>query len=90
MPLPPSLAYADGFRWIEFGTGEEFGVNQPCGLRQEGQEQQSGEKLRTSETFACEIWTHKAEPSVLPCRRLFAEKDCNERVPGTLPKNVLR
>ena len=61
----------------------QFGMHQPQGLCQKAQQQQSSQKLRTSEAFAREIWRHKVEPSVLPCRRQFAGKItrtfCNER-----------
>ena len=76
VPLLPALADADGFR--------TSGIRWPCGssactshkaCAKKEKQQQSREKLWTAEAFAREIWTHKVEPSVLPCRRLFAGKD---------------
>src|ERR1700676_5522632 len=74
MPLLPSLADANRFCGVRLTSGAHFGVYQPRGLREKAEQQQSREKLRTSEAFAREIWPHKVEPSVLPCRRQFAEK----------------
>ena len=72
VPLLPAFANADGFGAVGILPGAQFGVHQPEGLPKEAQQQQSGEKLGAAEALAGEIWTHKVEPSVLPCRRRFA------------------
>src|SRR5690242_15855188 len=74
MQLFPALADAYGFPAIRSLGAAQFRMNQPDRLAEKSQQQQPGKKLRTSEAFAREIWTHKVEPSVLPCRRQFAGK----------------
>src|ERR1039458_5868732 len=73
VPLLPPLANADRFLTIGIVSGSQLGARQPNGLRQKAKQQKSREKLGLSEAFAREIWTHKVEPSVLPCRRRFGE-----------------
>ena len=72
--LFPAFAGTDRFRRVGCVGGAQFGMHQPCGLRKERHEKQSSQELRTAEALAGEIWTHRVEPSVLPWRRLFAEK----------------
>jgi uncharacterized protein len=73
VPLPP--AFADAHRFFIYWALScvNLCAHQPTGLSEKCQQQQSGKKLRTSEAFACEIWAHRAEPSVLPWRRYFAQ-----------------
>ena len=78
LPLFPSFADAHAFAAVGVVACVKFGTHQPRRLRKECQQQRTREKLRTSETFAREIWTHKVEPSVLPCRRLFRRMICRE------------
>src|SRR5207302_6912829 len=77
VPLFPSLADADRFPSVRLMSAPQLGMHQPQRLHQKQKQQQASQKLWTSEAFAREIWTHKVEPSVLPCRRPFAAKFCN-------------
>ena len=55
VPLLPSFADAQAFRWVKLAPGAEFGVYQPYRLSQEGEQQQSGEQLGPAKTFTREI-----------------------------------
>src|SRR5579863_2600943 len=76
--LLPPLANPESFLAIESRRRAQFNMNQPECLPHKRKQQQASKKLRTSETFAREIWAHKVEPSVLPCRRQLRGKFCNE------------
>src|SRR5215831_4582297 len=65
-PLLHAFVNANGFFSIRTLRGAEFRVNEPYGLREESQQKRCCEKLGTSESFAGEIWAHRAKPSVLP------------------------
>ena len=78
MQLLPALTDSESFLAIESRRRAQFNMNQPECLPHKRKQQQTSKKLRTSETFAREIWAHKVEPSVLPCRRQLRGKFCNE------------
>ncbi len=71
-------------------------MHEPQCLRHKHQQQQSGEELWTTEPITSEIWTHRVEPSVLPCRRLLrsissvvthsAMSDTHTNQPGDSPE----
>lgn len=78
LPLFPSFADPHGLATLHSFRAAEFAMNQPQALREKSQQKQSRQKLRAAETFSREIWTHKVEPSVLPCRRRLREKFFDE------------
>ena len=74
VPLLPPFANEERLRFLRFVSCTKLAIHQPNALAQKHKQERSRQKLRTAESFAREIWTHNAEPSVLPCRRRFAEK----------------
>ncbi len=58
VPLLPSFRDANRLGTVRLASGAKLGANQPQGLAEEGEQQESGEKLRTSEAVASEIWAH--------------------------------
>src|SRR5580704_11496801 len=73
-----ALTDSESFLAVNPRLRAQHSINKPQRLPQKRKQQQSGKKLRTSKAFAREIWAHKVEPSVLPCRRLLRGKFCNE------------
>ena len=75
VPLFPAFPNANGLAAFCSLRGAEFRMHEPHRLCQEYEQKHAGKELRASKAFTSEIREHKVEPSVLPCRRLFAKLD---------------
>jgi len=76
--LLPPFADAESLPAFQPVCHAQLPMNQPECLCKKSEQQQPGKKLRAAEAFAREIWAHRVEPSVLPCRRLLRGKFCDE------------